>query len=124
MGVCFKFEREAHRAAPAHGGWLAPLFRILEDAGTGPGNVPPGTIAMLWRTLETMQREGASVHAIARTEALLIAFHRLQGALRISGVEGRELAAMLRGSVRTLSHQWLLDTPLACMQPDIMPSRH
>ncbi|MGK2909999.1 MAG: hypothetical protein ACSLE1_09430 [Sphingobium sp.] len=124
MGVCSEFEIGAHRAAPAYGGWLAPFFQILEDAGTGPGNVPPGAMAMLWRTLETMRYEGASAHAIARTEALLIAIYRLQGALRMSGVEGREIAAMLRGSVRTLSRQWLLDTPLACMQPDIMPSRH
>lgn len=117
MGVCFKVEFDAHSVAPAHGG-LAPVFQILEDVGTGSANVPPGAMAMLWRVLEMMQHEGASAHAIARTEALLIAIHRLQGALRIAGVEGRELAAMLRGSVRTLSYQWLLDTPLDCMRMD------
>lgn len=71
-----------------------------------------------------MHREGASRQAIARTETLLVVMHRLQAALRVSGVEGREITTMLRGSVRTLSRQWLLDTPLSSMQLGVTPSRH
>lgn len=88
---------------------LSPLFEALDLAGAGDGNVPPGTMPMLWRALADMQRDGSPREMIARTEALLIAIHRLQAALRLSGVERRELVAMLRGSIRTLSYKWMLD---------------
>lgn len=114
MLICSRFEADGDAiVAPVDEHWLAPLFEALDNAATGPGNVPPGTIPSLWRTLEKLRRDGASPESIARTEALLVALHKLQVALRRPGVEGREMTKMLRGAIRTLSYQWLLSMRIA-----------
>lgn len=112
--ICSRFEADGEAIiAPMDEHWLAPVFEALDNAATGPGNVSPGTIPSIWRTLEKLRREGASPDAILRTEALLVALHKLQAALRRPGVEGRELTKMLRGAIRTLSYQWLLSIRMA-----------
>lgn len=94
-------------------GAYAEVYQLLDAAANISGRaVPPGTQGALSWAIDSLRREKAPPAIIRRIEAVSLAIHRLQWALRDRGVEAEARAAACRDEIAALRAEWLETTPL------------
>lgn len=91
--------------------WFAEVYQAIDTVfDRHGGNVPPGTLAMLYRAVDGLRDTGGWDAQATRASAMVLTLHRLQAMLRarvdtlaVAEVR-RDLAQMLR--------EFLLEAPV------------
>jgi hypothetical protein len=100
------------RGAGERPDWFAAIYQAMDAAlGRGDGNVPPGTLATLYRALDGLREIGGCEAHIARGSAMVVTLHRLQAMLRHGGDRAGTLP--LRRDLETMQRDWLMTTTLS-----------
>lgn len=91
--------------------WFSAVYQAVDAAlSRREGNVPPGTLATLYRALDELRRmRGCDAH-VSRGSAMIVTLHRLQSMLR----DRSDLfaAAELRRDLALMQRDWLATSPV------------
>lgn len=92
-------------------GWRRAVFDTVDEAYFAQGAMPPGSVAQLYRALDTMRAEHAGKDVINRAEEIAVTLHRLLATLRAS--PGDDMAVLsIRRELRAMGVDWLKAMPV------------
>jgi len=90
--------------------WFSAIYQAIDAAlGRVDGNVPPGTLAMLYRALDGLRERGGCDAHVSRGSAMVVTLHRLQAMLRHGN---RDEILPLRRDLEAMQRDWLMTTAL------------
>ena len=91
--------------------WRRAVFDTVDEAYFAQGAMPPGSVAQLYRALDTMRAEHADSEFIDRAEAIAVTLHRLLAAIRTT--PANNMAVMpIRRELRAMAVEWLKAMPV------------
>jgi len=91
--------------------WFAAIYHAVDGVlCRDEGNVPPGTLAMLYRALDGLRERGGCEAHVLRGSAMVVTLHRLQALLRQAGDPRATLP--LRRDLEAMHREWLMTTGL------------
>lgn len=91
--------------------WFAAIYQAIDAAlDRGDGNVPPGTLATLYRALDGLRERGGCDAHVSRGSAMVVTLHRLQAMLRQGGRSDETL--LLRRDLEAMQRDWIMATAL------------
>ena len=107
-------DRRSFTIAPDHSGhadWFSAFYQAIDGVlDERNGNVPPGTLATLYRALDGLRDAGGHDVHVSRGGAMVVTLHRLQAMLRQSADRGATLP--LRRDLATMQREWLATAPI------------
>ena len=96
---------------PGHADWFSTFYQAIDGVLDGRGgNVPPGTLATLYRALDGLRDVGGHDAHVSRGGAMVVTLHRLQAMLRQSADPGATLP--LRRDLARMQREWLATAPI------------
>ncbi|MEO5937827.1 MAG: hypothetical protein ABIQ43_02330 [Sphingomonas sp.] len=102
---------QTHHAETGSPTWRRAVFDTVDEAYFARGSMPPGSVAQLYRALDTMRAEHADSAIIDRAEAIAVTLHRLLAA--IQATPGDQVAVMrIRCELRAMGVDWLKAMPI------------
>lgn len=103
------FATEAGRLGRAD--WFSAFYQAIDDVlDSRCGNVPPGTLATLYRALDGLRDSGGHEGLVSRGGAMVVTLHRLQAMLRQSADPSAALP--LRRDLARMQREWLATAPM------------
>lgn len=91
--------------------WRRAVFDTVDQAYFAQGAMPPGSVAQLYRALDTMRAEHVDKATIDRAEAIAVTLHHLLAAIKVS--PGDDIAVMpIRRELRAMGVDWLKAMPV------------
>jgi len=90
---------------------FSAFYQAIDDVlDARHGNVPPGTLATLYRALDGLRDSGGHEALVSRGGAMVVTLHRLQAMLRRSADPSAALP--LRRDLARMQREWLATAPM------------
>lgn len=90
--------------------WFSAVYQAVDAALDREGNVPPGTLAALYRAVDGLRCTHAPDRHVARAGVMVVTLHRLQTMLRLR--EPSLAVAGLRRDLAMMQREWLETAPI------------